>query len=116
MLVLLSDGQPTDDFERGLKALMDQPWGAKAVRIGIAIGDDADLDVLQRFIGNAEIKPLQAANSKDLVNMIRWASTVPLKAASNPNSQAPGQAPVGNIPIPAPPPVSSGPIDPADVF
>ena len=116
VLVLLSDGQPTDDFERGLKALMDQPWGAKAVRIGIAIGDDADLDVLQRFIGNAEIKPLQAANSKDLVNMIRWASTVPLKAASNPNSQAPGQAPVGNIPIPAPPPVSSGPIDPADVF
>lgn len=116
VLVLLSDGQPTDDFDRGLKALMDQPWGAKAVRIAIAIGDDAELDVLQRFIGNTEVKPLQASNSKDLVNMIKWASTVPLKAASNPASQPQGQAPAGNIPIPAPPPPSAGPIDPADVF
>lgn len=43
VLVLLSDGQPTDDFNSGLKALMDQPWGSKAVRIAIAIGDDADV-------------------------------------------------------------------------
>ena len=116
VLVLLSDGQPTDDFARGLKTLMDQPWGAKAVRIAIAVGDDADLDVLQKFIGNTEVKPLQAGNAKDLAHMIKWASTVPLKAASNPNSQPLGQAQNVNVPIPAPPPPSTGPIDPADVF
>jgi len=44
VLVLISDGQPTDDFNGGFKALMDQPWGQKAVRIGIAIGQDADLN------------------------------------------------------------------------
>lgn len=55
VLVLVSDGQPTDDFSGGLKALMDQPWGKRAVRIGVAIGDDADLDVLQQFIGNVEV-------------------------------------------------------------
>ena len=116
VLVLLSDGQPTDDFARGLKAIMDQPWGAKAVRIAIAVGDDADLDVLQKFIGNTEVKPLQAGNSKDLAQMIKWASTVPLKAASNPNSQPLGQAQNVNVPIPLPPPPNTGPIDPADVF
>lgn len=64
--VLTSDGQPTDDFESGLKALMDQPWGKKAVRIAIAIGEDADRTVLQEFIGHPELKPLQANNPETL--------------------------------------------------
>ncbi len=116
VLVLLSDGQPTDDFNGGLKALMDQPWGAKAVRIAIAIGDDADLEVLQKFIGHPERKPIQVTNANDLVKMIKWASTVPLKAASNPNSQPMGQAAaVGAVPVPAPPPNATS-IDPGDVF
>ena len=38
VLVLISDGQPTDDFESGLEMLMEQAWGKKAVRIAIAIG------------------------------------------------------------------------------
>jgi len=104
VLVLISDGQPTDDVATGLKALMDQPWGKKAVRIGVAIGDDADLDVLQKFIGNVEVKPLQAKNAPDLVNKIKWASTVPLKAASSPASRTKDQASSNsNVPIPAPP-------------
>jgi len=109
VLVLLTDGQPTDDFNSGLKALMDQPWGKKAVRIAIAIGDDADLEPLQKFIGNAEVKPLLAANAYDLVRMIKWASTVPLKAASNPASRTKDQADTGHVPIPAPPPQSNLP-------
>jgi uncharacterized protein YegL len=60
VLVLITDGYPTDEFDKGLKTLMDLPWGKKAVRIGIAIGDDADLDVLQQFIDHPELKPLQA--------------------------------------------------------
>jgi len=51
VLVLISDGQPTDDFDRGLATLMRQPWAQKAVRLAIAMGHDADLEVLQQFIG-----------------------------------------------------------------
>ena len=51
VLVLISDGQPTDDFETGLATLMRQPWAQKAVRLAIALGHDADLEVLQQFIG-----------------------------------------------------------------
>ncbi|MEI8251835.1 MAG: VWA domain-containing protein [Synechococcus sp. ELA057] len=51
VLVLISDGAPTDDFLAGLRALMAEPWAAKAVRLAIAIGHDADLEVLQQFIG-----------------------------------------------------------------
>ena len=71
VLVLLSDGQPTDDFNSGLKALMDQPWGGKAVRIAIAIGDDADVACLQKFIGHPERKPIQVTHANDLAKMIK---------------------------------------------
>src|SRR5205823_1692263 len=81
VLVLISDGQPTDDFTAGLKALMDEPWGKKAVRIAVAIGEDASQDVLAKFIGNPEIKPLSANNPEALVAHIKWVSTAVLKSA-----------------------------------
>lgn len=116
VLVLLSDGQPTDEFAGGLKRLMDQPWGKKSVRVAIAIGDDADLDVLQKFLGHPEIKPLQSTNAADLVNKIKWASTVPLKAASSPASRTSDQATSSsNVPIPAPP-TDVAPVSANDVF
>ena len=102
VLVLITDGQPTDDFKSGLQALMNEPWGKKAVRIGIAIGSDADEKVLQDFIGNPEIRPLQANNSETLVHYIKWVSTAVLKAASAPPSQVNQSPNAGNVPIPKP--------------
>jgi uncharacterized protein YegL len=108
VLVLISDGQPTDAFSQGLSDMMKEPWGKKAVRIAIGIGEDADQDTLQKFIGNPEIKPVQANNPESLVKQIRWASTVVLKAASAPAAQAGGEAPVGSVPPPVP--VDTGPV------
>ena len=118
VLVLITDGYPTDDVSRGIQAIMDQPWGKKSVRIGIGIGEDADYAVLEKFIGNLEIKPLHARNADQLVGYIKWASTAVLQSASAPAvagsnvgpSGAPGGStnPPGNIPIPAPPASSGG--------
>ena len=87
VLVLISDGQPTDDFGSGLRALMNEPWGKKAVRIAIAMGQDSDKDTLQKFIDHPELRPLEANNAETLVRYIKWASTAVLKAASSPASQ-----------------------------
>lgn len=103
VLVLISDGQPTDDFNAGLEVLMAERWGEKAVRLAIAIGEDADTNVLQRFIGHVEIQPLQANNAEDLVNYIRWVSTAVLQAASAPASQAQSVPDGVNVPLPPPP-------------
>ena len=111
VLVLISDGGPTDDFGSGLKKLMAEPWGQRAVRLAIAVGRKANLDVLSKFIGQPELPPLQANNSSALVNFIRWASTAVLQSASSPASQAVGGpaagaaagAGPGNVPIPTPP-------------
>jgi hypothetical protein len=82
---------------------MDQPWGKKAVRIAIAIGEDVDLDLLQKFIGHPEFKPLQANNAETLVRYIKWASTEVLKSASSPASQTLDVTPNANVPLPAAP-------------
>ena len=74
VLVLLSDGQPTDDYKKSLAELKKLPWGKKAVKIAISIGQDADDDVLLEFTGNRELV-LQANNAAALTKMIKWAST-----------------------------------------
>lgn len=95
VLVLISDGQPTDDFSVGLKKLLDQDWGRAAVRMAIAVGQDADLGVLQRFIGMAaeERAPLQADNAEALVENIRWASTMGIRGSSKPLDEGAKEAP-----------------------
>ena len=87
VMILLSDGLPTDDYEAGLKKLKATKWGSKAIRISIAIGSETDMDVLQDFIGDSfrgELKPLKAKNASELKNYIRWASTAASTASINP--------------------------------
>lgn len=84
VLALVSDGVPTDDWKAGLRAVDATPWGRKAVRVAIAIGADADRNVLQEFLGNPELQPLDANSPKQLAAAIRWASTAAVKAASQP--------------------------------
>lgn len=112
VIVLLTDGQPTDDWRKGLKELMDQPWGKKAVRIGIAIGDDAEFSVIQEFIGNPERKPLVANNSATLVRYIKWASTAVLNAASSPSSKTKDDSATASANVAVPPAPAPVPSDP----
>jgi uncharacterized protein YegL len=104
ILILVSDGQPTDDFSGAVREL---PWGKRAVRIAVAIGEDADQNALRLFVANPELPVLRADNSETLVNYVKWASTAVLKAASAPASQHQNQGgAVANVPVPTPPSAS----------
>lgn len=54
VILLFSDGGPTDDWEKGLRQLKLNNWFKHAIKIAIAIGDDADKDVLAQFTGTPE--------------------------------------------------------------
>lgn len=98
VLVLLSDGQPTDDYKSGLAKLKALPWFKKAVKIAISIGQDADDEVLYEFTGNKELV-LQANNATMLAKMIKWASTTASMVsapASKPMNSTPASAPAGS--------------------
>ena len=105
VLVLLSDGQPTDDYKKSLDKLLHLPWGKKAVRIAISIGQDADDDVLEQFTGNRELV-LQANNPQALVKMIKWAST----AASVVSAPASRPKDVEEFAVPKDPGASNAPL------
>lgn len=53
-IILLSDGGPTDNYISGLSKLKENNWFKAAIKIAIAIGDDADKAVLKEFTGTDE--------------------------------------------------------------
>lgn len=101
VIVLVSDGQPTDDYKAALNELMEEPWAVKAVKIAIAIGKAANKRILKEFCGENGIDVLSADNAETLVEYIKWVSTVVLQAASSPASQAEEATTMGiNVSIP----------------
>ena len=88
-VVLVSDGMPTDDFEGALDRLLALPWGARAVRMAVAIGHDASYETLTQFIGDPAIEPVSASNPEQLVQALRWATVHVARAASSLTPQAP---------------------------
>ena len=54
VILLFSDGGPTDDWEKELRALKQNNWFKHAIKIAIAIGSDADKTVLAEFTGTSE--------------------------------------------------------------
>lgn len=53
-IFLMSDGEPTDNFESGLAQLKQNNWFKYAIKVAVAIGNDANKDVLAKFTGNIE--------------------------------------------------------------
>ena len=103
VIVLLSDGQPTDDYKRSMENLKKLPWFRKAVKIAISIGQDADDEVLIEFTGNKELV-LQANNAAALAKMIKWASTTASMVSapsSKPMNSACPSAPAVSVPTAA---------------
>ena len=70
VIILLSDGEPTDDFMSGLNSLRGNSWFKSAIKIAIAIGDDADKNVLKEFTGSSEAV-IVVHNIEALKKMIR---------------------------------------------
>ncbi len=53
-IFLMSDGEPTDNFLDALEVLQKNNWFKKAIKVAIAIGNDANKNVLASFTGNRD--------------------------------------------------------------
>jgi uncharacterized protein YegL len=65
VLVLISDGYPTDDWESGLRELNKEFWAKSAVRLAFSL-DGADREVLEAFIGDTVNKEKMIIEVTDL--------------------------------------------------
>jgi len=81
VLFLLSDGQPVDDWKSGLAELQKNNWYKFAVKVAIAIGDDADKDVLKEFTGSMEAVMINH-DSASLIKMIKEIAVTSSQVAS----------------------------------
>ncbi len=75
VLVLVSDGQPTDNWSTRLAKLKSNPYWKHSIRLAIAIGPDAADGPLAAFIDHKEIPILRADNHDQLKKFITWIST-----------------------------------------
>lgn len=53
-IIILSDGEPTDEWEKPLAVLRQNNWFKNAIKIAFAVGDDANKQVLAEVCGSPE--------------------------------------------------------------
>lgn len=90
--ILISDGfctDPREEYDAAIAALEKIPWGIKAVRLAIAIGDESDYNEpeLLKFVNQDNIGLLKAHSPEELVAYIKWASVSASVAASRGRSR-----------------------------
>ena len=67
-VVLVSDGQPTDEWEQPLEALITNGRSAKCFFMAMGIGDDSGTQVLARFISQTPV--LAEVNGTPVLNTV----------------------------------------------
>lgn len=85
VIILMSDGEPTDDYRHALEKLKTNNWYKAAVKIALAIGDDANKDVLTEFTGTKEAV-LTVHTREQLAKIIRFVSVTASQVASSHSS------------------------------
>ncbi len=81
-IIILSDGEPTDDYKRGIEKLKNNNWFKAAIKVAIAVGDDANQDCLAEFTTNKEAV-LTVHNKEQLKKIIRFVSVTASQVASS---------------------------------
>ena len=71
IIFLLMDGSPTDDYRRSLYLLKRNQWFQQAIKVAVAIGDEADMPVLENFTGSSETV-VTVHNSTSLKKFIKF--------------------------------------------
>jgi uncharacterized protein YegL len=93
-IILVSDGQPTDESGRptdkwrsSLEQLLSSERASKADRFAMAIGDDADLEVLSAFLADPQARIFHAHEARQIKEFFRWVtmSVTARSRSANPN-------------------------------
>jgi len=87
-LVLVSDGYPNDQWEKPFEELQRSERARKAVRMAMAIGNDADKTMLKSFINDPETPVFEAHNAKDISRFFR---VVSMSVSTRSRSTTPNQ-------------------------
>ena len=82
VLILLSDGAPTDDYKAQLETLKRRGWFRAALKFAVAVGAGADKSVLAEFTGHQEAVIDTEVIRKDLSSIVKSVVVSASKTAS----------------------------------
>ena len=85
VIIMMSDGAPTDEYGKELDNLKMNNWFNAAEKVAIAIGDDAKKDVLAEFTGNIE-RVITVHTPEELEKWIKFVSVTASKIGSQSSS------------------------------
>lgn len=71
-LVLVSDGAATDHIGRAVRALLASDLGGRATRMALAVGNDADTEVLRGFIADSQTPLVRTSELATIGRFFRW--------------------------------------------
>ena len=93
--VLVSDGQPNDEWEKPLDDFVNEGRSSKTHRMAMAIGADADENVLKRFLAGSKHPLFYAHNAKDIHSFFeRVTMSVTMRAKSPTKDEMPEAEPL----------------------
>ena len=68
MVIVVTDGQPTDSVSEGFRRLVHGKRASKADRMAMAIGADADKDMLRQFLEGTPHEVFHAEDASDITS------------------------------------------------
>ena len=90
-IFLMSDGDPTDEYASKLAKLKANPWFKAGVKAAIAIGNDANEDVLAEFTGSREAV-VKVHTPEALGRLISFIAVTSSQVASQPMADKNGSS------------------------
>jgi len=81
VLFLLSDGEPTDDYQTGLQKLQENNWYKVAARVAVGYGESCNDEVLKEFTKTSETV-LHTNDPLALKNLIKFVTITSSMVAS----------------------------------
>jgi uncharacterized protein YegL len=93
-IVLLTDGLPTDEWQKPMSELINDGRSSKAFRIAMAIGDDADKNMLSKFVSTPDYL-VTGENARDIRKFFRF---VTMSVTQRMKSQTPDIQQVPQMP------------------
>jgi uncharacterized protein YegL len=105
LIVLVSDGYPNDEWEKPFQEFVELGRSAKCDRMAMAIGDDADMVMLNKFVAGTGHDVFAANQAEEIHGFFKF---VTMSVTARKNSQNPNVVP-NDATLTPPAPVSPAP-------
>ncbi|MGN0362313.1 MAG: VWA domain-containing protein [Bilifractor sp.] len=81
VIIFMTDGFPTDDYKKALAKINENKWFRRAAKIGFAIGDNADTQMIANIVGNSEAV-IRTSDLELFARLLRFVSVTSSTLAS----------------------------------